>query len=147
MNDYADLCMIIHSPVGKHASAPADPSTAGPRRRGSADGAMPCSVPLRVVLERVAVSPWPSRCWSRWVSVVYPPGVAGAESRTLPPAAPPRGDPQPPTPLETPVFFGFSPWRCGQRAVLELTPACMFMHGVAWLCTFYAFHGQDRGHS
>lgn len=147
MHDYAGLCMTMHGPVGKHASAPAGDRPAGLRRRGSADGAMPYRVPLRVVLDRVAVSPWPSRTWSRWVRVVYPPGWAGAKSQALPPAAPPRGDPQPPTPLQSPVFFGFSPWRCGQRAVLELTPACMFMQDVAWLCRFYASPGQDCGHS
>ena len=89
-------------------STPAPRRVIDPQARGAEAVPMaqcPTAVPLRVVLDRVAMSPWPLRTWSRWVRVVYPPGWAGAESQALPPAAPPRGDPQPPTPLETPVFF------------------------------------------
>lgn len=72
MHDYARLRMTIHLSVGKHASAPAEgrPATRGAEAVPTAQ--CPCPVPLRVVLDRVAMSPWPLRTWSRWVSERVP---------------------------------------------------------------------------
>ena len=112
MNSYADLRMIIHSPVGKHASAPAEDRPATSRRRGCADGAMPNRLPLSCPAAR------PAR-WRGHVPPASPVLVTmgerglptrvgrGREPKPYPPPHPQGGTPSPPPHLNLPYFLGF----------------------------------------
>ena len=99
--------MTMRAPVGKYARAKVGHIDAPRLRRERNPRPLPLAEIRHDEIPRSALpdAPLPAPCNSCTLQVVYPPGWAGAESHALPPAAPPRGDPQPPTPLETPVFF------------------------------------------